>query len=135
MANLNKIILAGRLAADPEIRTSLEGVAMAKFSMEVSSFGKPSSGSIEVVAWQRLAEICGQYLKKGRLILVEGRLQIRSFEDQSGQRRWVTEVIASQMQMLDGKVETVKSAETVNSVEEASGVEEVEELPEDDLPF
>lgn len=138
MANLNKIILAGRLAADPEKRTSLEGTAMTKFKMEVSNFGKASSGSIEVVAWQRLAEICGQYLKKGKLVLVEGRLQVRSFEDQNGQRRTVTEVLASQMQMLEGKSGTDAPVETVNSaetVEGASGFEEVEELPEDDLPF
>ena len=57
---------------------------------------------IDVVAWQRLAEVCGQDLKKGRLALVEGRIQNRSFEDQSGQRRWVTEVVAKNMTRLDG---------------------------------
>ena len=106
MANLNRIILVGRLTADPEGRTTTDGTAVTKFRLAVE---RPVAGVkredntdlIDVVAWQRLAEVCAQYLKKGRLVLVEGRIQNRSFEDQSGQRRWVTEVIARNMTMLE----------------------------------
>lgn len=106
MANLNRIILVGRLTADPEGRSTADGTAVTKFRLAVD---RPVSGVkredntdfIDVVTWQRLAEVCVQYLKKGRLVLVEGRIQNRSFEDQTGQRRWVTEVVARNMTMLD----------------------------------
>ena len=106
MANLNRIILIGRLTTDPESRTTTDGLAVTKFRLAVE---RPVAGAqkednvdlIDIVTWQRLAEVCAQYLKKGRLVLVEGRIQNRSFEDQSGQRRWVTEVVARNMTMLD----------------------------------
>jgi len=77
---------------------------MTKFRLAVSrqvAVGGESVDFIDVIAWRRLAEICGQYLKKGQLVLVEGRIQNRSFEDQAGQRRWVTEVVARNMTMLE----------------------------------
>ena len=144
MASLNKIILVGNLLTDPETRLALDGVSVTKFKMTVSNYpgSDQNISNIEVVAWRRLAEICGQYLRKGKLILLEGRLQVRSYEDQSGQRKWVTEVVANNMQMLDGKPSAAKSvpAQAEVSAENStggdiSGFEEVEELPEDDLPF
>ncbi len=147
MASLNRIVLVGKLLADPETRLSVDGVSITKFKMTVSNFpGVDQSVSwIEVITWQRLAEVCGQYLKKGKLVLVEGRLQMRSFEDQGGTRKWVNEVVASNMQMLDGAPGggVAKGEENVpafagaaeEKAENASGFEEVEELPEDDLPF
>ena len=101
MANLNRIILVGRLTADPETRTTLDGIPMAKFGLAVGRQQQSGTDFIDVIAWQRLAEVCSDFLKKGRLVLVEGRIQIRSFEDQTGQRRWATEVVARNMQMLD----------------------------------
>ena len=106
MANLNRIILVGRLTADPEGRTTVDGTAVSKFRLAVdrpvaSVQRQDNVDFIDIVAWQKLAEVCSQYLKKGRLVLVEGRIQNRSFEDQSGQRRWVTEVVAKNMTMLD----------------------------------
>jgi len=100
LANVNRIILVGRLTANPEVRATAEGLAIAKFALTVN---RPQGGAdfIDVVAWRRLAEICGEYLKKGSLALVEGRIQIRSFSDQNGQRRWVTEVIARNVQVLE----------------------------------
>jgi len=148
VANLNKIILVGKLLADPETRLAMDGVSVTKFKMTVSNY--PGSdqdiSNIEVVAWRRLAEVCGQYLRKGKLVLVEGRLQIRSYEDQSGQRKWTTEVIANNMQMLDSKQApaamelssdlsaVVRQRRTEVEVQKPEE-EEVEELPEDDLPF
>ena len=79
MANLNRIILIGRLTADPEARFTVDGTPMTKFNLAVNRFqkeGAPQAADfINVVSWRRLAEICGQYLKKGRLVLVEGRIQ------------------------------------------------------------
>lgn len=104
MANLNRIILVGRLAADPETRATVEGLPIAKFRLAVNrpvAGGASATDLIDVVAWRKLAEISGQYLKKGRLVLVEGRIQNRSFENQSGQKNWVTEIVASGLTMLD----------------------------------
>lgn len=138
MAGLNKIILVGTLLSDPETRQAMDGVSVTKFRMTVSNYPGTDQNisNIEVVAWRRLAEICGQYLKKGKLALVEGRIQNRSYEDQDGQRKWVTEVVASNMQMLDGK-QAVSKNEALSSEAPVNigAEEEVEELPEDDLPF
>ena len=134
MASLNKIVIVGNVLADPETRVSVDGLAITKFKMTLSSYPGTETTSIDVVAWRRLAEICGQYLKKGKLILVEGRLQIRSYEEQGGQRKWVNEVVASNMQMLDGKPQPAENKEPP-PVEAVSGFDELEELPEDDLPF
>jgi len=147
VANLNRIILVGRLAADPEARLTVEGLAMTKFRLAVT---RPTAGSgdngvdfIDIVAWRRLAEVCGEYLKKGRLVLVEGRIQNRSFEDQAGQRRWVTEVVARNMTMLDGGKgagDGVPAASTIAEAHEAKPGAEEEDFVDDtdlegDLPF
>jgi single-strand DNA-binding protein len=135
--------LIGRLTADPEGRSTTEGMAVTRFRLAVD---RPASGTpkednvdfIDVVAWQRLAEVCSQYLKKGRLVLVEGRIQNRSFEDQSGQRRWVTEVVARNMTMLDKGQGTASKGQEENKVvaPPAAGAELVDEAElESDLPF
>lgn len=100
MANLNRIILVGRLASNPETRATMDGLSMAKFKLAVE---RPMGGSdfIDIVAWGRAAEACKGSLKKGKLVLVEGRVQIRSFDDQLGQRRWATEVVAKTVQILE----------------------------------
>lgn len=93
MANLNRIILVGQLTAEPETRSTVDGVPMAKFRLAVA---RPQNGSdlIDVIAWRKAAEDCGSKITKGKMVLVEGRIQNRSFDDQAGQRRWVTEVVA-----------------------------------------
>ena len=143
MANLNRIILIGRLTADPEGRTTTDGLAVTKFRLAVE---RPVAGAqkednvdlIDIVTWQRLAEVCSQYLKKGRLVLVEGRIQNRSFEDQSGQRRWVTEVVARNMTMLDkgqGAADKGREEEKMMAPP-AAGEEVVDDAElESDLPF
>lgn len=136
MANLNRIILIGRLTADPESRSTTEGLPLAKFRLAVdrpaTSRGENGADLIDVVAWRELAEVCGQHIKKGQLVLVEGRIQNRSFEDQSGQRRWVTEVVAKNMTELEkgagvGVKEEAKVA-VGDEVVDDSGLE-------GDLPF
>jgi len=135
LANLNRIILIGRLTADPELRSTNDGLPVAKFRLSVerpaTSHGENGADFIDIVAWRGLAEVCGQHLKKGHLALVEGRIQNRSFEDQSGQRRWVTEVVAKSMTELEkGTGSRVKEEAkvAVDEVVDDSGLE-------GDLPF
>ena len=104
LANLNRIILVGRLIADPESRNTVEGLPMAKFRLAIDRpvmGGGTEADLVDIVAWRRLAEVSAENLKKGLLVLVEGRIQNRSFEDQTGQRRWTTEVIASNLTLLE----------------------------------
>ena len=100
---MNKVILVGRLAQDPEVRYTQGGKAVASFNLAVNRFGggsaqKESADFIPIVAWEKLAEICGNNLTKGSQILVEGRLQIRSYETQDGQKRRVSEVVAQSIE-------------------------------------
>lgn len=103
---LNRIILIGRLTADPELRYTPSGTAVASFTLAVdrpraNQNGEREADFINIVVWNKLGELCAQYLKKGRLAAVEGRLQIRSYENKEGQRVRVTEVIADNVRFLD----------------------------------
>lgn len=102
----NKVFLIGNLTRDPELRCTPSGIPVVRFTVAVN---RPSAKGeanevdfINVVAWRRLAEICGEYLKKGRPVSIEGRLQIRSYE-KDGEKRTISEVIADGMQMLGKK--------------------------------
>jgi single-strand DNA-binding protein len=105
MAGLNKVILAGRLVADPEIRYTKNEKAVTHFRLAINWRGKNGNGTdfINCVAWNGLAKICGEYLKKGRLVAIEGRLKIQSYKDKKGQSKQSTEVNVDNMQMLDSK--------------------------------
>jgi len=101
----NKVFLIGRLVRDPETRVTASGITVARFTIAVDRIRKRDGGEqvtdfIRIVAWRRLAEICGQYLNKGKLICIEGRLQLSHYEKE-GQQRVMAEVIADNMQMLD----------------------------------
>ncbi|GAX89116.1 single-stranded DNA-binding protein [Effusibacillus lacus] len=103
---LNRIILIGRLTADPELRYTPTGTAVASFTLAVdrpraNQQGERETDFINIVVWQKLGELCAQYLKKGRLAAVEGRLQIRSYENKEGQRVRVAEVVADNVRFLD----------------------------------
>ena len=102
MRGLNRSILAGRLVADPEVRYTKKEVAVTHFRLAINR-GKDNTDFINCVAFGGLAKICGEYLKKGKLVAVEGRLQIRSYEGKDGQKKSATEVIIDDMQMLDNK--------------------------------
>lgn len=138
MAGVNKVILIGRLGADPEIRYTNTGTAVANFSLATSINWVNKDGEREertewhrIVAFGRLGEISGEYLNKGKQVYVEGRLQTRSWEDKDGNRRKTTEVVALQLQMLGPPSEDRPPAE------EDLGTREREEEPiqEDDIPF
>lgn len=105
---LNRIILIGRLTKDPELRYTPNGRAVASFTLAVDRPFKNQQGEreadfINIVVWGSQAENCANYLAKGKLAAVDGRLQIRSFEGQDGQRRWITEVVADSVRFLSPK--------------------------------
>ncbi|WP_067930382.1 single-stranded DNA-binding protein [Alicyclobacillus kakegawensis] len=108
---LNRVILIGRLTADPELRYTNNGTAVASFTLAVDRMRNNQNGEretdfINIVVWQKQAEICAQYLHKGRLAAVDGRLQIRSYENREGQRVRVAEVVAESVRFLDRGMDT-----------------------------
>ncbi len=113
MASVNKVILVGNLGRDPEVRYNPDGGAVCNISIATTSAwtDKASGQRQEVTEWHRvvfynrLAEIAGEYLRKGRSVYVEGRLRTRKWTGQDGQERYTTEIIAEQMQMLGGAAE------------------------------
>lgn len=109
MGGLNRSILCGRLVADPVVRYTEKEVAVTHFRLAINRNGGDSADFINCVAWGGLAKVCGEYLKKGRLVAVEGRLQVRSYKDKKGQTRSSTEVIIENMQMLDSKFYSASS--------------------------
>ncbi len=106
---LNKAMLIGRLGADPEIRYMADGTPVANFNIATDRNVKKGdqwekeTDWHRIVAWRKLAEISGQYLHKGSLVYVEGQIRNRSWTDQAGNKRYITEIIANDMQMLDSK--------------------------------
>jgi len=128
---LNRIILIGRTTAAPQMRYTQTGKPVCSFTLAVNRLKKASTDPtqqnvdfINIVAWQNLAEICGKYLEKGKLIYVEGRLQIRSYTAQDGSKRTVAEVIASDIGMLDRK----------NSSGNPQAKDEIPEISDADMP-
>ncbi|MEZ5658523.1 MAG: single-stranded DNA-binding protein [Burkholderiaceae bacterium] len=111
MASVNKVILVGNLGRDPETRYAPSGAAICNATIATSRQWKDKNTNERreetewhrVVFYNRLAEIAGEYLRKGRSVYVEGRLQTRKWQDKDGQDRWTTEIIAEQMQMLGGR--------------------------------
>ena len=130
---LNRIILIGRLTRDPELRYTPNGKAVAGFSLAVdrgrtNAQGEKETDFIDIVVWDKQAETCANYLGKGRLVAVEGRLQIRSYETQDGQKRKAAEVVAQNVRFLDSKG---KSAQASGDAFPDLG----SEVSEDEVPF
>lgn len=124
---LNRIILIGRLTADPQLRYTKNGNAVTNFTLAVNkSFvgqdGERGADFIDVVVWRKLAEACANHLAKGRLAAVEGRLEIRSYEDKQGVRRKAAEVVADNVRFLEWGKEQTSSSDT-------------DELDFDQVPF
>ena len=114
---LNRIILIGRLTADPQLRYTTNGNAVTNFTLAVNkSFvgqdGERGADFIDVVVWRKLAETCANHLHKGRLVAVEGRLEIRSYDDQQGVRRKAAEVVADNVRFLEWGKEQTSSSDT-----------------------
>jgi single-strand DNA-binding protein len=134
MAGVNKVILVGNLGADPEVRYTAGGTAVAKFSLATSRKFTGRDGQKQektewhrIVAWGKLAEICGQYLSKGRQVVIEGRIEYGSYE-KDGVKHYTTDIIAENMHMLGGGRGPEREPEP--PFEPPGGG-----APEDDIPF
>jgi len=134
--SINKVILIGNLGQDPEVRYTASGVAVATFSVATNESYKDQEGNLQertqwhnIVAWDKLAQICGEYLKKGSKVYLEGRIQYRTYDDKSGVKRYVTEIVANQMMMLDSR--NAGSNNDIQGTPDSS----IAEKPEADLPF
>lgn len=136
MAGINKVILVGNLGADPEIRYTPSGTAVANFRLATSETRVNKDGQKEtktewhrIVTFGKLAEICGEYLSKGKQVYIEGKIQTRSWDDKDGNKKYMTEIVANTMQMLGSRDSSGATASA-----EGPG----EELPPsdiDDVPF
>ena len=148
MAGVNKVILVGRLGKDPEVRNTTSGAAVANFTVATNESWVDKSGEKQertewhrIVVWGRLAELCQKYLSKGREVYVEGRLQTRQWQDQSGQTKYTTEVQAQTVQFLGGMAsqgQSVKSTSTSEGSFDAAPTGPANDqstFTEDDIPF
>lgn len=132
----NKVTLIGRLTKNPDVRYTPSGLAVARFTLAISRPSrnkeeKPVTDFIRIVAWRKLAEICSQYIFKGKLIAVEGRLQVEKYERAEGQTDNIYEVIADNIQMLDKKSDSIRSAD--DSSEHATNEVILESSNEEDV--
>ena len=139
MAGVNKAILVGRLGKDPEIKYTPSGTAIANFTIATSENYKDKDGQKQertewhrIVAFGKLAEICGEYLAKGKQVYIEGRIQTRSWDDKDGNKKYMTEIVANIMQMLGKPDATTSSGQT--AVPEGSSAQEPS-VVEEDVPF
>ncbi|MBS4022062.1 MAG: single-stranded DNA-binding protein [Dethiobacter sp.] len=128
---LNRIVLIGRLTKDPELRyTPANGVAVTSFTLAVNRRfkqpGQQEADFVPIVVWKQQAENCAKYLGKGSLVAVDGRLQIRSYEDKEGQRKTFSEVVADSVQFLESAKDR-RSADSTHSYDDT--------LVEEDVPF
>jgi single-strand DNA-binding protein len=142
MMNLNKAMIIGNVTRDPDVRTTGSGQQVALFSVATNrSWTDPSGQKKEqvefhsIVAWRKLAEIIGQYVKKGGKIFVEGRLQTRSWDDPSGVKKYRTEIVAENVIMLDRKPGTAGGPPATDMTPEAPSTPAEPEVNVDDIPF
>ena len=132
---MNRVMLIGRLGRDPEFRYTASGVAMAKFSLATDRWKRKGEEQPpdwhRITVWSRLAEICAQYLTKGKQVMIEGRIEYGSY-DKDGVKHYTTDIIAENMQMLGSRadLEPGKPARPVEVQEGGAGI-----LPVDDIPF
>lgn len=155
--DLNKAMIIGRLTRDPEVRTTPQGQTVASFGLATNRVWTNQSGQKQekveyhnIVAWRRLAEICGQYLSKGRRVYIEGHLQTRDWVGQDGVKKYRTEIIADNMIMLDGRggspvntsasnppreEESPAASEASGGDSSASSESSEEEIKVEDIPF
>jgi single-strand DNA-binding protein len=151
--SVNKVILIGRLGRDPEIKYTPSGAPVAKFSLATDEVFKDRAGEQQrrtewhnIVAWNKLAEICGEYLTKGKQVYIEGSIRSRQWEDQSGNKRTAYEIVAREMKMLGSRADaervptagtapTTESGAASNDRESLGGAPPAAENTDQDLPF
>ena len=141
--SVNKAILVGNLGKDPELRYTPSGTAVCTFSLATTDRFKNKQGEQQertewhnIVVWAGLAEICGKYLTKGKQIYIEGRIQNRSYDDRDGNKRYITEIVANEMQML-GRAGDQGGGDRPSSRDDdpSQGSQEPPFNPDDDIPF
>ena len=144
---INSVVLVGRLTKDPDVRyTSVNNTLVANYTLAVNrTYVKPGeqrqADFIPVIAWGKTGEFVSKYFKKGMQVSVVGRIQTRSWDDQNGQKRYATEVVASEVQILEAKKDGADAtsqanvAETFGSVADVSQTNEFSTITDDDLPF
>jgi single-strand DNA-binding protein len=123
---VNKVLLTGRLTRDPEMRALASGKHVTNFSVATNEYvgnGREKAEYHSVIAWDRLADICAQYLGKGSMVAVEGRLQTRQWDDDAGRRHWKTEIVAAAIEMLSGRRKKDYAAEALAAQAAAQGLE------------
>ena len=146
MAGVNKVIIVGRLGSDPEVKAVSSGQNVARMSIATSDQWTDQSGQKQertewhrIVAWGRLADLCGKYLTKGRQVYLEGRLQTRSWEDAQGSKRYSTEVVATTVQFLGGGAERDTSAQPQAHQTQNNNFQDFGPAPsfdsDDEIPF
>ena len=143
MRGINKVILIGNLGRDPEIRYTASGQAVVNFTLATTESSTSKDGEKQdftewhrIVAWGRLAEICGEYLSKGRMVYIEGSIRTRSWEDKEGRKRWTTEILSRNMQMLSPAGEKPeKSPDTKEGLTEDFDISEDSLDSDEDIPF
>ena len=135
---VNKAILIGRLGKDPEVRYTPDGTMVTTFRMATDEQWKDKNGEKvqrtewhQIVTYRKLAEICGNYLVKGKLVFIEGRIQTRNWEDKEGVKRYTTEIVANDMKMLDSKGQTKAGDDATPDAAYASNGG----TPMEDVPF
>lgn len=159
--NLNKVFVLGRVTADPILKSTATGMQVVNFSVATNRVWNNKAGSKQeetefhnIVAWGKQAEIVGRFLKKGGLVLVEGRLQTRTWDDKSGQKRKTTEIVCEKLQLGPKPMGGARGVPVANLTDQGESVaaetiivdkekevpiieigEESEEIKEDDLPF
>ncbi len=141
--SLNKVMLIGNLGKDPELRYTTSGVAVATFSLATNESWKDQDGNLQertewhnIVAWKKLAEICGEWLKKGKKVYIEGRIQTRSYDDKNtGTKKYITEIVADNMIMLDYKAAPENGGGHAPLPEAPSTSTGGTKEGDDDLPF
>lgn len=139
---LNKVMLIGYVGKDVELRYTPAGAPVANFSMATSERWKSKTGEKvektewhKIAAFNKLAEICGEYLTKGKLVYIEGKIQTRSWEDKDGIKRYSTEIVANNMTMLGGSKTSANTGNPVSSNNSMPSASSAEDVDLDDVPF
>ncbi|MBU4317109.1 MAG: single-stranded DNA-binding protein [Proteobacteria bacterium] len=143
MSGINKAIILGRLGKDPEVRYTQDGRAIANFSVATSEEWKDKSTGEKVertewhriVAFNKLGEICGEYLSKGQQVYIEGKIQTREWTDKDSNKRYTTEIVASSVQFLGSKNDTPQAPRAQQEQKNSYGDPSYPEPPDDDIPF
>lgn len=142
MASVNKAILIGNLGRDPEIRYTPSGQAVASFTIATSEKWRDKEGQMQertdwhnIVCWGKQAELANQYLKKGRPVYIEGRIQNRSYDDKEGNKKYISEIIVQRLQFLGGRPEGSEAGSGGGSHQEMPDLPPETVGEDDDLPF